>query len=375
MLGLIAGLALALLAAAPASAAEQVPDGPRIVGGQPANRAATPWYVLINPYVGGQSYVCGATAISSHWIVTAAHCVTDPNTNRAQSGADIANSGMYVNPVSLSQIGTRLPFSQVVINPYWNRQNNSNDIALIRTTATLPASLPYSTDTSGPKAGTAMEVFGFGATSYGGQLSQVLKMASVIDIAGVNSACGGYGSYVNLALMVCAGTPGGGTDSCQGDSGGPLTALASGTRVQVGIVSFGVECGQVNYPGIYTRIARYGSWIEGVTGVSGTSAFVGVRTKAKLYLRSPCASKKCQATNTKPLALTVGNTGGTAATYSVTSPKLKASPAQRSIASGTSAKLRLTPASKKAKGCSTVKVNLAEVGTVKLKVRVNGGKC
>ena len=47
----------------------------------------------------------------------------------------------------------------------------------------------------------------------------------------------------------------------QGDSGGPLTVMANGRFTQVGIVSFGYKCGDKEFPGVYTKVAPYLSWI------------------------------------------------------------------------------------------------------------------
>jgi len=47
----------------------------------------------------------------------------------------------------------------------------------------------------------------------------------------------------------------------QGDSGGPLVCRSGDQWVQVGIVSFGYDCGNSQYPGIYTKIYHYIDWI------------------------------------------------------------------------------------------------------------------
>lgn len=63
--------------------------------------------------------------------------------------------------------------------------------------------------------------------------------------------------------MFCAGSPG--HDSCQGDSGGPIIR----GNVLVGLVSWGVLCGEPGYPGVYTNLANseIRDWIRNVAGV------------------------------------------------------------------------------------------------------------
>ncbi len=61
---------------------------------------------------------------------------------------------------------------------------------------------------------------------------------------------------------VCAGGERG-RDACDGDGGGPLVCQApSGRWYVVGLVSWGIGCGEEGIPGVYTRVAEYRDWLE-----------------------------------------------------------------------------------------------------------------
>jgi secreted trypsin-like serine protease len=78
---------------------------------------------------------------------------------------------------------------------------------------------------------------------------------------------GAYGTKLDAPTMVCAGAPN--IDSCYGDSGGPLFATENGSRIEVGIVSWGTGCAKKRYPGVYSEVNNRDirSWITATAGV------------------------------------------------------------------------------------------------------------
>merc|ERR1719495_2173359 len=66
--------------------------------------------------------------------------------------------------------------------------------------------------------------------------------------------------------FLCAGGEAG-KDACRGDGGGPLVCLKKDDPehyVQVGIVAWGIGCGEENVPGVYTDVAEQACWIDWV---------------------------------------------------------------------------------------------------------------
>ena len=134
-----------------------------------------------------------------------------------------------------------------------------NDIAIITLKQDIrfdSTKYPACIATSEPSAGSKVTVSGWGATSYNGGGSQVLKKIDTTIVS--RNECSRR--YSLTANMICAAEPG--KDSCQGDSGGPLVQNVGGRKTFAGVVSFGHKCAEPNYPGVYTNVAKYNSWIK-----------------------------------------------------------------------------------------------------------------
>jgi hypothetical protein len=89
-----------------------------------------------------------------------------------------------------------------------------------------------------------------------------------------------FGPWVIKDSMLCAQSKWG-RDACKGDSGGPLIQEHPSDPSQdviVGIVSWGEECGDSQYPGVYARVSEVQEWITSKVceGLSPDSCSNGV---------------------------------------------------------------------------------------------------
>ncbi|XP_061136066.1 ST14 transmembrane serine protease matriptase a [Syngnathus typhle] len=240
----------------------------RIVGGQDALAGEFPWQVSL--HVKRFGHVCGASLISSRWLVTAAHCVQDDAKTRfSQPGTWEAYMGLHTQ----RDIGTSVVkrnLKRIIPHPNYNDYTFDNDIALMELDAPVTYS-DYIEPVCLPSAqhqfpvGEVVWITGWGATREGGFAATVLQKAQVRSIN--HTVCNSLMGGSLTTRMTCAGILSGGVDACQGDSGGPLS-IQSGVRMFLGgVVSWGDGCARRNKPGIYTKVTKFRGWINEKTGV------------------------------------------------------------------------------------------------------------
>lgn len=162
--------------------------------------------------------------------------------------------------------------SERILHPNYNR-TRYNDIALLKLNESVafnphirPICLPVTSDV--PKKGIAT---GWGATDWAGEFSTTLLKVTLETYS--QTECNTTymatrdrklpNGIVNTQL--CAGSRIEAKDTCQGDSGGPFQIYHPTLYcmyTQVGVTSYGMACGGINTPGVYTNIASYVDWIE-----------------------------------------------------------------------------------------------------------------
>jgi len=251
----------------------------RIVGGtevQPPDHY--PWMVaLILKRNGALSQFCGASLISTQWLLSAAHCFAETGIKAAEVLAYLADHDL-TTASELPSIGRTI--SKITFNPGYSSKTQDFDVSVLKLASPVtfseyirPVCMPSS---SFNPVGKMATVTGWGRTTEGGSTATKLREVQVPILTKAQCQSAYSGTTVTVTdNMICAGIPQGGKDSCQGDSGGPLIYQCSSTRyVQTGVVSFGVGCARPGLPGFYANVGKLLAWIaanvEGST-LCGTS--------------------------------------------------------------------------------------------------------
>ncbi|XP_028167272.1 uncharacterized protein LOC114357723 isoform X1 [Ostrinia furnacalis] len=219
-------------------------------------------------------YVCGGTLIDANHIMTAAHCIKSYKgfELRIRLGEWDVNRDVEFFPYIERDVVS------VHVHPLYYAGTLDNDLAILKMDHPVewtkyphisPACLPDKyTDYAGQRCWTT----GWGKDAFGdyGKYQNVLKEVDVPILS--HGQCQqqlkqtrlGYNYELNQGFLCAGGEEG--KDACKGDGGGPLVCERGGTWQLVGVVSWGIGCGQPGVPGVYVKVAHYLDWISQITG-------------------------------------------------------------------------------------------------------------
>ncbi|XP_017785727.1 PREDICTED: trypsin-1-like [Nicrophorus vespilloides] len=216
---------------------------------------------------GERSFRCKGSIIGKRHVLTPTHCVTgsyikDYKLVNIRLGEwNISTSRdciKFGNEMVCSNPGLNVGFERVTA---YKDDPKYNDISLIK----LNRNITYSKTVSPicfPTQQKQLTVPGWGLTENGVQSDVKLKVQ--VPIINNKDCCKKVGKLFEVRnTQICAGGELG-KDSCKGDSGGPLMHrdIENDQWTMEGIVSLGIGCGREGWPGIYTNVRSYISWIK-----------------------------------------------------------------------------------------------------------------
>ncbi|HET7092358.1 MAG TPA: serine protease [Thermomicrobiales bacterium] len=244
---------------------------PQIINGEPVDPGQDRFVVAVLDLSRGptqfEQQFCGGSIIGRKYVLTAAHCVTNPTPTGPLA--------VLIDQVELDGTGgLTVPVKSFRADPDFDPVVFSNDAAVLTLAKKIPRQrgqridLVASGDHSREQAGNVVAVAGWGDTNPDDQddFPTHLMQADVAIVS--DDACAvAYGGGFDSDSMVCAAGQSPPRDSCQGDSGGPLFSGDQANPVQIGIVSFGEGCAQPGFPGVYTRLSDpdIAHWIHDAT--------------------------------------------------------------------------------------------------------------
>jgi secreted trypsin-like serine protease len=233
----------------------------RIIGGTPVPEGRYPYLAALfkrDPKNGLMAQVCGGSLISPTVILTAAHC--SDSIDLAIIGLrDITNfqgKGYEYHDISADQ---------KEIYPSYDPGTHDGDFLLLflkNPSKATPVRL--NSNPMIPSDGQQLTVIGWGLDQTGSPTKipeETVVQAVSNSKCTVRYALAAATSVTHTQLCASGGST---HDSCQGDSGGPLIVKGDNADndLLVGVVSWGSDCADSFFPGVYARVSSVTNWLQ-----------------------------------------------------------------------------------------------------------------
>ncbi|XP_054152828.1 mite allergen Der p 3-like [Oppia nitens] len=235
-----------------------IPSKSNIIGGTDAKRGDNPHMCSLQ--VRGSGHSCGASIIGDQWAITAAHCVfgETPKT-------------LYLRCSTLEHAKPGRDYNLTDLSVHKQFDGYHYDLALLKIQGKFQLGSPdmdkiqLAAPGSNVTVGSLLTVTGWGIYNLTDRkLSPKLRTVDVPVVDWLKCVDAYKRNKMNVTQdEFCAGYDQGGKDSCTSDSGGPIKYQ----NTLVGIVSWGADCAQPNYPGAYERVGLFRDWIKQISGI------------------------------------------------------------------------------------------------------------
>ncbi|KAH8359420.1 hypothetical protein KR093_006548 [Drosophila rubida] len=243
------------------------PPGSTLASPGQASFGAYPWQAAL--LTTADVYLGGGALITAQHVLTAAHKVYN-----------LALTSFKVRLGEWDASGTSEPIpaqdvyvSNVYVNPAFNPNNLQNDVAILKLSSAVSLTSRSTVGTiclpTTNFVGQRCWVAGWGKNDFGptGAYQAVMRQVDVPLIPNADCQTAlratrlGSSFVLSPTSFICAGGEAG-KDACTGDGGSPLVCTNNGVWYVVGLVAWGIGCGQANVPGVYVNVATYLPWVQ-----------------------------------------------------------------------------------------------------------------
>ncbi|KAK9878965.1 hypothetical protein WA026_003784 [Henosepilachna vigintioctopunctata] len=231
-----------------------------------------PWMASIyrkNQLKGTYYFKCAGSLINDRVVLTAGHCVH--GATKKPADFKILANGKKELPNIGDDPKQEKNVEKIVIHPEYYAGAAHNDIALIFLEESFKEnrnlnSLCIAQNNSNYDSSKCLAAGWGTGNHFGTEGEKILRKVQVtlMDKQKCQQQLQKSRLGQNFELhnsFICAGGEEG-KDTCKGDGGGPLMCPnEEETYIQVGIVSWGVDCAKKNIPGVYTDVKKFNEWI------------------------------------------------------------------------------------------------------------------